>query len=417
MQVTSADLWEVEPGEVMAWTAVQDDAATPEPVGLSVNQRNHLAGAAAGERTVWLAACFEVDGPIDADALLSAFRALLARHTALQCEFLPCGTGAVRHDPARLVFREQPLGGGGAAALLRSLLDRECTPFPYPAFALAAVSRPGRSTVVCGFDHAHVDAYSIALVARDLHALYTGQELPIATSFVARVAEWSGDPVEQDPAMVSWRGFLDAIDYRLPVFPLDVGLPAGETAAQATDRRRLADARTAAELSETAERAGTSTYGALLSTLASALGAGTLPVLAPVQIRQPEDAAAVGWFTTTVPVWADPELARMGEHLGDARERAGLPLDQVLAALPRPLESARRDVFMVSYVDYRRLPGNGSAQHVSGTSPADDVQLWLSRTEGGIHLRTRFPDVGQAHRVVGSVLEDWSAEIRKAVRQ
>lgn len=417
MLVTSADLWEVEPGEVMSWTAVPDVTATPEPVGLSINQRNHLAGAAAGERTVWLAACFEVDGPIDAEALVAAYRSLLARHSALQCEFLPSGTSAVRHDPARLAFREQPVPAGDTTTRLRALLDRECRPFPYPAFAMAAVSRPGRSTVVCGFDHAHVDAHSIVLVARDLGALYTGADLPVASSFLARVAEWSDRPAAADPAMASWRGFLDAIDYRIPVFPLDTGLPEGATAAQATDRRLLVDAGTAAALGETAERAGTTTYGALLSTMASASGSGVLPVLVPVQTRRPSDAEAVGWFTTTVPAWADPDLARMGEHLRRARERAGLPLDQVLPALPRPLRASRRDVFMASYVDYRRLPAVRSAQHVSGTAPADDVQLWLSRTDRGIHVRTRLPDVPKAHRVVGSFLGSWPEEIRKALRQ
>lgn len=416
MLVTSADLWEVEPGEVMSWTAVPDVTAAPEPVGLSVNQRNHLAGADAGARTVWLAACFEVDGPIDAGALAAAFRSLLARHSALQCEFRSA-TSAVRHDPARLAVRQRPVPAGDTTTRLRTLLDRECAPFAYPAFALAAVSRPDRSTVVCGFDHAHVDAHSIALVARDLGALYRGAELPVTSSFLTRVVEWSEAPAVADPAMASWWGFLDAIDYRLPVFPLDIGLPEGETAVQATDRRLLADAETAADLGEAAERAGTTTYGALLSTMASALDSGALPVLVPVQTRRPEDADAVGWFTTTVPAWADPDLTRMGEHLRGARERAGLPLDQVLAALPRPLHAARRDVFMVSYVDYRRLPGEGSAQHVSGTSPADDVQLWLSRTDEGIHLRTRFPDVAAAHRAVGRFLTSWPESIRNALRQ
>lgn len=418
MRVTSADLWQVEPGEVMAWTAVPDVTAAPEPAGLSVNQRNHLAGAAAGERAVWLAACFELDGPIDADALVAAFRSLLVRHSSLQCEFLPGGTSAVRHDPARLALREQQVPPGDTTTRLRALLDRECAPFPFPAFALAAVSRPGRSTVVCGFDHAHVDAHSIALITRDLGALYTGGRLPIASSFLTRAAEWAEQSTARSsPPMASWSRFLDAVDHQLPVFPLDTGLPEGEVAAQATDRRLLADAGTADALGEVAARAGTTTYGALLSTMASALGRGVLPVLVPVQTRRPEDADAVGWFTTTVPVWADPDLSRMGEHLREARHRAEPPLDQVLAALPEPLRASRRDVFMVSYVDYRRIPGDGSAQHVSGTAPTDDVQLWLSRTDEGIHLRTRFPDVGPAHRAVGSFLDSWSDEIRKALRQ
>ncbi|WP_406692571.1 condensation domain-containing protein [Saccharopolyspora sp. ID03-671] len=419
MHVTAADLWHIPPGEVRAWTATP--TSTPEPATLSVNQRNHLASAAAGHPTIWLAATFEVEGPIDERSLTEAFKALLTRHDSLQYEFHPDTATAVRHDPGHLTVRPIPLppesnSAGVEAPRVRALLDRECAPSTFPAFALVAVSRPGRSTVVCGFDHAHVDAHSIALIARDLHALYTGAELPVAGSFAARVAEWSRPSEASGPAMASWREFLDAVDHRLPVSPVRTGVPEGGTAEQVTDRRLLADSGAVAALSEVARGSGTTTFGALLSTMASAAGE-VLPVLVPVQTREPEDADAVGWFTTTVPVWADPDLARMGEHLRRARERAEPPLDQVLASLPRPLRADRRDVFMVSYIDYRRLPKTPAAQHVSGTAPADDVQLWLSRTDDGVHVRTRYPNTPGAHRGVTSLLETWSSEIRKAVRQ
>ncbi|SFS52648.1 condensation domain-containing protein [Saccharopolyspora flava] len=446
MHVTAADLWHLAPGDVRAWTVTP--TGTPEPAALSVNQRNHLASAAAGNPAVWLAATFEVEGPINDQALTQAFKALVSRHDSLHHEFHPDTTTAVRHNPTHLTVHPLPpspdLPGANTAifdrsktavfdrsntavfdptntagfdrARVRELLDRECAPGSFPAFVLVAVSRPGSSTVVCGFDHAHVDAHSIALIARDLHALYTGDELPAAGSFAARVAEWSQPSEESGPAMASWREFLDAVDYRLPVSPVKTGVPEGKTAEQATDRRLLADSRTTAALSEVARAKGTTTFGALLSTMASAVGE-VLPVLVPVQTRGPEDADSVGWFTTTVPVWADPDLTRMGEHLARGRERAEPPLDQVLSSLPRPLRADRRDVFMVSYIDYRRLPETPSAQHVSGTAPADDVQLWLARTADGVHARTRFPDTPDAHRAVTSLLQTWSTEIRKAAQQ
>ena len=59
MLVTTADLWEPRPGTLLCW-----DLSAPAhgaPAELSLNQRNHLAGAMAGAPTVWLAAAFDVD--------------------------------------------------------------------------------------------------------------------------------------------------------------------------------------------------------------------------------------------------------------------------------------------------------------------------------------------------------------------
>lgn len=414
MLVTSADRWQLAPGEVLSWRVRAGSTVTPAE--LSVNQRNHLRGLP----TIWLAATFDVAGPVDVPALTAAYQALIRRHSTLQCELVWDGDEprAVRHEPRELFCHPRPASTSDVAALLA----RECSPLSYPAFALAAVSRPDLSTVVIGFDHLHVDAHSIAIVAGELHALYqdASRELPPAGCFVSRAAEWSGAPrlSAHDPRLDPWLRTFEALDYELPRCPAPLGLADGEVAEQRTELRALAGPDAAAALGHVARGAGTSTYGALLTSMAHALreagASGPAPLLAPVQIRRAEDRATVGWFTTTVPIIADTDLAVTAANVEQARRAAGVPLDQVLASLPRPLRWTRRDAFMVSYVDYRRLPGTLdllAPHHVSATAPTDDVQIWLSRTDSGVAARVRFPHTATARAFVDGLLELWSAAI------
>ncbi|WP_166462707.1 condensation domain-containing protein [Amycolatopsis acidicola] len=422
MRITAADRWQLAPGQVLSWRVLLDRSVRPEPVPLSVNQRNHLRAAVAGERTVWLAATFEVPGPISATELTAAYHALISRHSTLQCEVTneDGEPRADRYDPAQVVclprWPRETSSPTETTELVRALLDTECAPFGYPAFALAAVSRPDVSTIVLGFDHLHVDAHSIALAVRDMSRLYRGQELPPAGCFVSRVAEWCEPPPAGDPHPALWRAHFESVGYRLPQFPLPLGLAPGATAEPGTELGRLADAGTTLRLAEAARLSGSTTNGALLTTLARALqaigGPAATSALMPVQTRRPGDEHALGWFTTTAPVTADTSLAETAASLRRARQLAALPLDQALSSLSRPLRWDRRDVFMVSYVDYRRLPGAAGIdglrpQHVSAAAEADGVQIWVARTFSGLSVRVRYPDTGQARTVVRAMVGNW----------
>ncbi|OLT39992.1 hypothetical protein BJF85_06490 [Saccharomonospora sp. CUA-673] len=370
MLVTAADRWRVAPGELISWRV--DVADEGVPVGLSVNQRNHLGGVRAGRSTVWLASTFEVPGPVDVDALTAAYLTLVGRHSTLQCEVrwddgddavAGGDVHAVRHDPRALSCTVDssrlPMSSADTVGRLRALLDRECSPVSYPAFVLAAVSRPDVSTVVCGFDHVHGDAHSVAIVARELHAAYRGDAdaLPAAGSFVERVAEWSAQPPlsDGDERLALWHRMLGEWDFRLPTFPLSLGVADGEVASQRTECRPLADAATVAALSVCAAEAGGSTFAGLVTALARAVralgGPESTPTLVPVHTRNGvRDESTVGWFTTTVPMAMTTDVATTAANVAAAKHASAAPLDQVLASLPRPLVWPRRDAFMVSYV-------------------------------------------------------------------
>ncbi|WP_460886787.1 hypothetical protein [Promicromonospora xylanilytica] len=145
MRVVSADLWQPAPGRLVLWDVRPGADQAPAPAPLTFNQRNHLLGAVAGEPSVWIAAAFDVDGPVDVGALEAAFRDLVAAHPALRDEAVrrPGGArdgdgdtgdvGLVRHDPSALVWRRDDAPATRTVQATRDRLvaelGRRCAPF------------------------------------------------------------------------------------------------------------------------------------------------------------------------------------------------------------------------------------------------------------------------------------------------
>ena len=110
----------------------------------------------------------------------------------------------------------------------------------------------------------------------------------------------------------------------------------------------------------------------------------------------------VGWFTTNAPVRvvSTGDLATTARRTGPVLRRSirlgEIPVPQVIANVGG-FRQVRSDIFMVSYIDYRTLPGarlheSIAAHHISNASTADDAQFWISRTDDGLALRARHPD-------------------------
>ncbi len=446
MLVTTADLWEPRPGTLLRW-----DLSAPAhgaPAELSLNQRNHLAGAMAGAPTVWLAAAFDVDGPIEPVALSRTWRAFLARHGSLQLEVVAGSEGlqARRHHPGTLTWSVTSVGHTSTVeetrAALHAALDERCGPFAYPAFLPAAISRADRSTIVLGMDHLHCDAHSVAVAVEELAHLYAaftegGEEpsLPPVRSFLDAVEQgWDGPAwvAPDDPLLRGWGEFLGGRGHRLPTFPLPLGLEPGERAAQATAVAPLADADLMDRIGARARNSGASTYAAVLAALATALsdlgGGDRLDTMAPVSTRTRDPLTrSIGWYTTTVPLTVPASLTDLGlAEAGDAVRHGvrlgSVPLDQVLGSVTEPLVQARSDVFVVSWVDYRHVPGGSAhldrdAQHISASTLADDVQIWFSRTHTGLAVRVRYPDTAVAAASVDALLNRLRHTLAELSRQ
>jgi hypothetical protein len=266
----------------------------------------------------------------------------------------------------------------------------------------------------------------------DLYATFTegGDEpsLPPVRSFLEAVEQGADGPAwvgADDPLLRGWGEFLGSRGHRLPTFPLPLGLEPGERAAQATVVRPLADAASMDRIAARARSSGASTYAAVLAALATAIsdlgGGERLDTLAPVSTRSApalDEAGltrSIGWYTTTVPLTVPASLtaaglAEAGEAVRSGVRLGSVPLDQVIGSLSEPLVQTRDDVFVVSWVDYRHVPGGSAhlardAQHISASALADDVQIWLSRTHTGLAVRIRHPDTATASASVSGLLD------------
>lgn len=447
VHVTTIDRYCPPAGELLTWT-VDVSAARPEmsDVPPSFNQTVHLA--TAGDSSTWLAAAFTVRGRVDRAALGSAYRALIARHGTLRSSFSAGPAGIRRHayDPDDLVLHLGSVVDTTADTVLRDrlrdTLDHACHPFGYPAFLFAAIDRDDASTIICGFDHSHVDAYSISIVIDDLHRLYDGYRwhgqlfdptaLAMSGSFVDFcAAESQAPPVAlSDPRMRRWLRFFDDRDGTLPTFPLDLGVEPGATAPQATEVRALLGRRETEQFAELCRRSGASVFGGTLAAMADAVrrcgGGPELPLLFPMHTRREERwRNAVGWFTTNAPLRVVgtgdllETIRRTGPELRRAVTLGEVPVPQVIEAMGG-LRRTRSDIFMVSYVDYRLLPGADrhrtiDAHHISNATTADDAQFWISRTDDGLALRARHPDTLTAHRTIRRFTDELIRTLRAGV--
>lgn len=425
MQVTSIDRVHLEPGTLRRWTMTPSGPGVPSEVPPSFNQSNHLSDTAEG--TTWLAATFDVDGPIDVEALSSAFARLVDRHGSLRTGFVRTGdrTSRLLHPRGSLI----PTRGDDVVLsssrdtneALRAALNDACRPFAFPSYLLAAVDRPDRSTVVCGFDHALVDALSLTVVVDEMRRFYASAPEPeedaVAGCFVDYcAAEACAETVDpDDERMTRWLAFLRRHGNAPPTFPLPLGRPRVVPDRSAVDVVEVLTANRSAEFERLCRGLGASLYAGVLAAMGHAVrdlgGGDELPLLFPLHTRtRPEWARAIGWFVTNAPldVRTQPVLVdtirRTGVDLRRAVELGTVPIPGVVSALGG-LRRPRKDVFMVSFVDYRRLPGHldhrrVSARHISNVTVADDAQFWFSRTDDGVSLRVRYPDNTDARETI-----------------
>ncbi|MCA6092172.1 condensation domain-containing protein [Streptomyces sp. SCA3-4] len=440
MRLTTIDRYLPEPGRVVEFVpsaaalAVAEGAAA-SAVPPSFNQRFHLAGSTGN----WLGCAFDLHGTVDVEALRAALERWVRRHGTLCSGFRAGGERfLVPAERTELVARDAGESGGPEElrAWLAGRLAAACGRLGWPSYLFLVVLRPGGGTVFCGFDHAHVDAYSLAIAVHELRESYAGRPLPAGVgSFVDHCAREQAlaagpPPAASDPRVRGWAAFFAACGGTTPSFPAALGEPA----AQDTDVRRLLDAAGADALEAHCRAAGGGAFAGLLTAFGLAgrsLGAGEeLRLCVPLHTRDEERwERAVGWFTTVAPMTVDVTgvttavdgAGRVRSAFREARRIASVPVARLLGTLERNGEFRRvgDDVFMVSYVDYRRLPGAADhiacrAHHVSGVTVADDAQFWLARTHEGLFLRSRHPGTAVARAVVGEFTDAVTAVVREA---
>ncbi|WP_265443084.1 condensation domain-containing protein [Flexivirga meconopsidis] len=446
MLLTTADRLDLPAGRLVRCLPAPAAASHVIPdVPPSFNQINHTL--AAGPTGGWLCLTLAVAGPLDRAALTSACAALMNRH-----EVLRTATAFRDGAPVTLAFGdefdweivESDCKGSvtDRRRQLRTLIDDATHTVDGPKVCFAAVDAGDRSTVVIALDHGLTDAVSMAVLARDFVELYAagrdhwsdgdhpelaGTGLPRVGSFLdACRAEAAVAAGPAGTGISDWHAFFDRNCGGLPRFPLPAAARHGNGPA-AVDVRSVLTCEQTDALERCARDHGARLPAALLATCARA--AGTLGLtdefstLLPVGTRSRDEwREAVGWFVSNGPVTIASHLA-MDELLPEAQRQveraqrlATLPLGDVLASYARGF-AHEGDVGMISYVDYRRVPGHElherhAVTQASPDAPTTDVQLWWVRDDTGLALRARMPDTAQARSIVG----DWLDEVERTLR-
>ena len=403
------------------------------------------------------------------DALAAAWRRSVARHGTLRTVFT-LDDGRVRLHEAAVdagAWRDHPVAAGESTRdALRRLLDAECRPFATPSCLLTVVVPEGadaeldpRPVVVIASDHAHVDMWSLLILADEVRAVAeapadaadadsgaradadaedasdagarataaaatgaaTGTAAPddLPAPFVDHTRALLEAPAAPADVTARWEEILRAGGGLLPVFPLPLGDVSTPSAA-AVEVRDLLDADRFAALEARARAAGVRVIASVMTSLAAALqerAGNDEPVRAlfPVHSRiEPRWRDSVGWYiTNAVLEIAAPTPEACAAGIADAVRLGAHPLAPIfdrLGGVP-----ATPGLFAISWLDMRRMPlrldESLEPQFVSAVLPTDGLMIWFVVNESGLHLRCRYPDNPVARASVGGWLDALGARI------
>ncbi|MBB4158248.1 condensation domain-containing protein [Streptomyces cinereoruber] len=453
------DMWDldVRPGQLTAWRPKTDSSCgagwIPDGRPASHLQEAHLRGALrtaaeGGRGPSWLATTFELPGPLDPDALRTAFLGWIDRHETLRSRLglIIDGVGTPRTDRATLPPGQVDLAwddfgtftdSGTLRARIESVLDGDTDPLAWPSFVFLTVEHGDSTTVCVGLDHLNADGYSVLLIAYEVVQLYRAavEESDPGLTPVGSYLDFTGPEREaadrlhgEHHAVRGWREFVAEGSGRLPEFPAPVtDGPERPATAQNGGLDWLLDAPQARALDVVCKQKGGDLFSGILACLAmtarNRYGQERFRTLVPVHTRaQRRYLRSLGWYVgiapVSLPVHAEDGFAQVmkeaGEALRTARPLADAPLDLLGESLGHPLEPR----FMVSYMDTRWVPGarrwsdwNARALR-SRRFDAHEVYLWVVRSHEGVYLSFRFPDSELGRTVVPVYLE----EARRLVR-
>lgn len=415
----------------------------------SFDQARHASlGPRAGS---WMALAFTLPPAADRDLVARAWLGVIERHGTLRTVLegggrrgrygAGHGVGHGRGDDEvddELRLRPvtvQPLGwrvprtgpGEDPRAVVRRVFDEACSPFARPAHALCLVQPRDpreRPVVVIGFDHGHVDAWSLLVVMRDFcsglddlaRGLEPGAGLPPAAPFAEHTAELAARPPAPARVHEKWAAIMDRGAGGMPVFPLDLG-DISVPREQVVEVRDVLDPDGVAALEAAAAAGGVRMIALAVAEMTAVLrrrvGVGLRAVL-PVHSRHDPDRPhrwddSVGWFiTNSVIECDDPDPVACAAAVREAIELGSHALGPILA--PYGGMPHTPGMFAVSWLDHRRLPIDVDPglhpQHVSAVIRTDGVMVWFVVNGSGLHVRCRYPDTAAARASVGGWLDE-----------
>lgn len=451
LQIPVSEL-DIEPGHVLEvrLRSTRADVSEPEAAQqhreASFNQDKHLTAAIDARRdndpiASWVAATFDLPGPLDRAALESALLYLARRHEVLRCEFrkLAGDVSCSALAPDEMAVDHRDIGHIGTSEELRNhiftFFVNGIDTLDWPLIVMGAVQRDTHTTVFVAYDHLVSDGLSGPIVVHDMTTAYTAYaagrepELPQAGSYVEfgdaqrhKYAELEAD----DPRLDYWRDFKERNGGFFPAFPLDLGVEPGMLYPTANETDKLLDHEEAEALDMHCRVAGGRISLAVLASIAIAQrragGPDVYRGLAPVSERgRGSWQYSMGWFVNTVPielsVSADKNFVEViksaDEAFQDMLANAEVPFVKAWHLLAPELANLRAWPYAVnffSYIDFRkalggeRLPEWNAKTHV-WASHSNGICYWFHRNVDGLYASTIFVDTPQAHETKRTLRE------------
>lgn len=406
-------------------------AAEEAPGGVTFLQADHLAAATAkraagGPHTGTASALVRFDGTLDRTAMVAALTDMARRHEEWRSIYSVSGATPSRAiAPAELISFEAVDTG-------RDLFDQDFVDYVVDRVAaealfdvlsgmvFGAAQAEDHFTFYLGSDHGHTDGFSIhAAVAElaDLYRTHSGGGLPTiepAPSFTAyvvgektRAAAVTGD----DPRVAQWREVLAHNDGRIPASPLDLGLVGDEMPQAVRHNRQVLDGTQLDAWDATIADTDLSFSGCVYAALAAAqhemFGSTDYFTATVLSTRTRENYLTQGWLCNFAPI-AFPirpgvPLRQLAADATAAVRRARqlneIPVHAVLGllAVSGDYIPESGSPQMVSYIDYRRIPGAddpvaASSEVFTGLGRTRNSNMWVNRFPDALTIGTLVPD-------------------------
>lgn len=429
--------WMGEPGRVVSWhpaaaTVAKMRDAPVSSVPVSYQQEQHIRTyrrrrAAGADMARLNIPAWDMPGQCDLRAMSHVLNAYLRRHDTYHSRFeFDADDAIVRRtleNPRHLKF--VPVEQGEmTAAQWRSHIMATPDPLTWDCFGFGIIQRRDHFTFYISVDHVHTDALFMCLVLVEIHMMYhalVSGGAPIALQepgsyddYCVRQRRFTEALTLESPEVRAWIQFAERNDGAMPQFPL----PLGDTSiAYGGDMMvvQLLDARQSRHFDAACTNEGVRFSGGVLACAALAdhefTTAPTYYGITPTTTRTtPAEFMTTGWFTGLVPITVPVDAKSFGETARRAQASfdggmalAHVPFDRVLELADGRfgLRGAGPGVQMVSYLDAGLPPLSPAIiaewERMNGkvycdSRSADQVGLWVNRTERETVVTVAFPD-------------------------
>lgn len=442
MKITSIDSWTPAPGRALRWTPTAGCAAAalaaPDVAGpIGFLAENHIRGSHAARlaghpHSAYLGSGIEIPGDLDTAAMTQALEVFVARHPVLRLWFEIDSDRVSGHlvDHADIGFRcveDSALRTSEQVTdHLRTRFAAEASAQSFPGFAFGAIVAPDRFALFLGCDHAVSDGVSQALALDEIVEIYreivAGERSRDAIDtdprggYLEYVALEAALTEAQSPGTEQTRGWQDLFarhGFRMPRFPLDLGLAPGESAPVAPFAVSILDGDELDSFETACAAAGgkfiDGVYAAVAITDHELGGADDYFGMTVLNTRAvaPKFATAQGWFCSFAPVefrvaGADNfsdllPAAQVGRRR--AKELGSVPTAAALAGLAAA-GATPQDVVavpnMLSYIDFRWFPGDARPEYqdaalFTGEGRTANASMWINRDRDELYIGSQTP--------------------------